>query len=302
MSDDILRSRLFADKIRRREDKEQRRLIDDYSCDLSFDPIGELLISESAWKHVMSLGVEPKTVFAHPDILQAHPTTSLHYRGMALLSRKRVAQFATAVKDWEEGTRRAPVNFNLAKKVAILYNTLISSIIEGSTDWTLENGYRNIIATMGITLDGSFRSRIGNMAEEVVKDRIVVWLKAKGLIARDAPEIGHYSLPNDTLMNFGSEPDIDFVRNERSVATIEIKGGRDPAAALERLGAVSKSFNETPPGCINFLVVGVITNEMQNRLDAMGVVKVYKLDDISQKGKCWDDFINEVFHHAVRII
>lgn len=160
MSDDILRSRLFADKIKRREDKEQRRLIDDYSYDLSFDPIGVLLISESTWKHVMSLGVEPKAVFAHPDILQAHPTTSLYYRGVALLSRKRVAQFATAVKDWEEGRRSAPVNRNVAKKVAILYNTLISSIIEGSTDWTLENGYRNILATMGITLDGSFRSRI----------------------------------------------------------------------------------------------------------------------------------------------
>ena len=103
-------------------------------------------------------------------------------------------------------------------------------------------------------------------------------------------------------MRFGSEPDIEFVRHDRPIATIEIKGGRDPAGALERLGAMTKSFAATPPGCVNFLVAGVITPEMQARLDEMGNVKVYLLDDISQDGKKCDDFMNEVFHHAIRVI
>ena len=302
MSDDTLRSQLFSDKIRKREDREQRRLIDDFAGELCFDPVGEFMVSAAAWERVLSLGVEPKAVFAHPDILQAHPTTSLYYRGMALLSRKRVSQMATAVADWENGKRKAPVRRDAAEKVACLYNTMISSVIEGSSDWMMDNGYRNILATMGITLDGSFRNKIGDMAEELVKDRIVSWLKIKGVIAADAPEIGRYSLPEDTLMIFGSEPDIDFVRNDHSVATIEIKGGRDPAGALERLGAMTKSFEETPAGCINFLVAGVVTAGMRRRLDAMGVVKVYELDDISQDGECWDDFTTEVFHHAARVI
>ena len=301
--DDALRSRIFSDMIRKREDREQRQLIDDFADELSFDPVGDFMISDSSWKHVLSLDVEPKVVFAHPAILRAHPTTSLYYRGIALLSRKRVSQVASAsVASWEDGSRKSPVPLNTAQRVACLYNTMISSIIEGSSDWTLDNGYRNILATMGITLDGSFRNKIGYIAEDLVKGRVVSWLKARGVIPEDAPEIGNFSLPNDTLMNFGSEPDIDFVRNDRSVATIEIKGGRDPAGALERLGAMSKSFAETPPGCVNFLVAGVVTPEMRTRLEEMGVVKVYLLDEISQDGEHWDDFTNEVFHHAVRVI
>jgi len=302
MTDDELRSRLFSDIIRKREDRAQRQIIDDFSDELNFEPIGEFMISQSAWDHVLSLGVVPKVVFAHPKILFAHPTTSFHYRGMALLPRKRVAQSATNITHWEDGKRKTRVSRDAAMKVACLYNTMISSIIEGSSDWTLENGYRNILATMGITLDGMFRNRIGHVAEEVVKGRIVSWLKKSGILHGDAPEIGSYALPGDTLMTFGSEPDIHFSKNDRTIATIEIKGGRDPAGALERLGAMSKSFAETPPGCINFLVAGVVTPEMQTRLEEMGVVKVYLLDKVSQDGELWDDFTNEVFHHAIRVI
>lgn len=102
-------------------------------------------------------------------------------------------------------------------------------------------------------------------------------------------------------MRYGSEPDIDFVRSNRLIATIEIKGGRDPAGALERLGAMKKSFAETPTDCVNFLVAGVITPEMKTRLDAMGKVKVYLLDEIAKDGERWDDFINEVFHYTIRL-
>ena len=302
MTDDALRSRLFADILSQRKDRAQRRLIEEFSTEVDYVPLDELLISSTAWDHVRSLGLEPKVVFAHPDLLRTYPTTSLYYRGMALLSRKRVGQAAVAVQGWEDGSRKTPVSEVAARKVACLYNTMISSIIEGSSDWTLENGYRNIVATMGIGLDGMFRNQIGDVAEALVKNRLVVWLKANDIIPPDSPEHGRYLLPQDTLMSFGAEPDIDFHRHDRLVATIEVKGGRDPAGALERLGAMSKSFAETPPGCVNFLVAGVITPEMQTRLDAIGNVKVYLLDDIAQDGVPWDDFTNEVFHHAVRII
>ena len=63
-----------------------------------------------------------------------------------------------------------------------LYNAVISSIIEGSTEWTLENGYRNIIANMGIGLDGAVRNIIGQDAEQLIKTRIRDWLDSRGLI------------------------------------------------------------------------------------------------------------------------
>ena len=301
MSDHLLRSVLFADTLRKGDDKAQRRIIEQFKGELDFTPLDKLMISSAAWKHVAALGIVPQVVFAHPDILRAHPATSLYYRGMALLSQKRVGQVAVSVKNWEDGTRKTPVRPDAARKVARLYNAIISSIIEGSSDWTLDNGYRNVLATMGISLDGMYRNRIGSMAEDLVKNRIASWLKDKGLIAPDSPKEGPYLLPDETLMRYGSEPDIDFVRRNRLIATIEIKGGRDPAGALERLGAMTKSFAETPPGCVNFLVAGVVTPEMQSRLDAMGNVKVYLLDEIAQDGKRWDDFIREVFHYTIRV-
>ncbi len=280
----------------------QRKVIEDYAAPLTFEPIEDRMISAGAWNHVSGLGIAPKMVFAHPDMLQTHPRTSIYYRGIALLPRKRVNQEAKVdVKPWEIG-ERTKIPFDWANRAACFYNLATSSIIEGKVDWALENGYRNIVATMGITLDGMFRNRIGDMAEALVKDRLVSWLKKRGVIAPDAPETGRYSLPKDTIMRYGSEPDIDFTRGDRLIATVEIKGGRDPAAALERLGAMSKSFAETPPGCVNFLVAGVATPEMKSRLDALGNVKVYMLDDLAQDGDEWDDFTNEVFHHAVRVI
>ena len=85
------------------------------------------------------------------------------------------------------------------------------------------------------------------------------------------------------------------------IATIEIKGGRDPAGALERLGAIQKSFEETPPGCENMLVAGVITPEMRDRLSRLGIVKTFLLDELGHDGDAWASFLNEVFHHTVRI-
>ena len=64
---------------------------------------------------------------------------------------------------------------------------------------------------------------------------------------------------------------------------------------------MSQSFAETPLGCVNFLVTGVITPEMQTRLDAIGNVN-YLLNDIAQDVVPWDDVTNEVFHYAARII
>lgn len=301
MTDHLLRSVLFADILRKGEDKVQRRIIEAFKGELDFTQLDKLMISSAAWEHVTALDIVPQVVFAHPEILRANPTTSLYYRGMALLSQKRVGQAAASVTNWEDGSRKTPIRHDAAQKVACLYNAMISSIIEGSSDWTLDNGYRNVLATMGISLDGMYRNRIGQMAEDLVKNRIASWLKGKELLAPDCPEEGPYLLPDDTLMRYGSEPDIDFVRRNRLIATIEIKGGRDPAGALERLGAMTKSFAETPPGCVNFLIAGVITPEMQSRLNAMGNVKVYLLDEIAQDGKRWDDFMSEVFHYTIRV-
>ena len=297
--DAVYKSILLSGLVRQRKDVALRKIVEAYDSPLDFEPLENLMISEAAWSYAVDAGIEPRLVFAHPELLQAHPETSQYYRGMALLSQKQVQQLAASVSSWEDGSRKSAVRMDGCRRVALLYNAVLSSIIEDSADWTLENGYRNIIATMGIRLDGMFRNKIGQMAEKLIKSRILDWLLERGLVEDSGN--GVYWLPDGYKMYYGSEPDIWFEKDGATDATIEIKGGKDPAGALERLGAMQKSFAETPPGCTNILIAGVVTSEMQARLDQMGVVKVYELGDLAVDGAPWDAFVNELFHHSIRI-
>ena len=294
------RSRIFSEQIRQRKDERLRKRITEYTRPLKFYPLKNLMISKRAWQRIRAEGIEAKYVFSHPDLLQHDPSVSQYYRGMALLSQKQVARLVGAIAHWEEGTQTKTIQHEFCLSIARLYNAVISSIIEDSADWTLENGYRNIVATMGIRLDGMYRNKIGQMAEDIVKIRIVNWLKNRSLILNEADDV--YTLRDETVMRYGSEPDITFERGGKIIATIEIKGGTDPAGSLERLGAMQKSFAETPPGCINFLIAGVVTQEMQNRLDQIGMVKYFLLNDLKEDDQSWENFMQEVFHHTVRIV
>ena len=305
LHDAQIRSALISERIRQRTDLALRELIAQYGENLTFHPLDDLMISEQAWRHVEASDIDPKLVFAHPELLRDSPTVSQYYRGLALLPRKRVTDIAGSVDSWEDGTRKTPIPEQRSKHVARLYNAVISSIIEGAANWTLENGYRNIIATMGIGLDGTFRNIIGQDAEDLIRNRIKSWLASRRLIVEQNDDETEFRLPDGYSMRYGSEPDIRFQREQnqlpRTVATIEIKGGKDPAGALERLGAMQKSFEETPPDCVNMLIAGVITSEMESRLENMGVTKVFLLDDLAHDGEAWIDFLNEVFHYTVRI-
>ena len=179
---------------------------------------------------------------------------------IATLSLKRVQRIVGNVENWESKPSSATVTSKKAKNVAILYNSVISTIIEGSTDWIYKNGYHNILATIGIGADGTIRNLIGKSAEDLIKDKIVEWLELNsGLDYNYNSKSKYWSIGNDLSMSFRSEPDISFFRTNGTngsidvIATIEIKGGADPAGALERLGAVKKSFDNTPSNSKIFL-------------------------------------------------
>ena len=72
------------------------------------------------------------------------------------------------------------------------------------------------------------------------------------------------------------------------------------AGALERLGAVQKSFSNTPTQSQNFLIIGVKRQEMERQLNNMHVQKIFMLTEVLNDK--WDEFTKEVFHHALRII
>lgn len=298
----LQRSLWFAGRIGARTDLHLRSLVESFNPPLEFQPIEELMISRGAWEHVAAVGLGPRMVFAHPVLLSSKPATSAYYRNMALLPQKRVATLATSVSSWESSPGPASVDREKATAVCKLYNAVISSIIEGSTNWTLENGYRNMIANIAVGLDGTMRNIIGRDADAVVKGRILAWLEQRDLIVEKQADRDRFALMNGCIMEFGAEPDVGFSLDSRLVATIEIKGGRDPAGALERLGAANKSFDDTPPGCVNFLVAGVYTDEMRRRLAAIGTVRTFQLDLISVEGEEWYRFLDELFHHTIRLV
>ena len=274
--------------------------------------------AREAWAHIVGQQIRPKLVFAHPELLGAHPSVSLHYRGIATLSLKRVQQIAGSVDRWERvaepgATRPPAIPDAQLLKVARLYNAVISSIITGSTNWTVENGYRNVLATIGISTDGSLRNIIGQEAEQGLKSKILAWLQQEsGNRVHEITPGSSWSLGarEDIRMHFGSEPDIEFQRllknsgspTWETVSVVEIKGGTDPAGALERLGAIKKTFDRTPARSRNFLVVGVTTTEMRRQMKEMPMAGHFMFHEVMHSNERWREFINEIFHHTLRLL
>ena len=289
-------------------------MVDNVSFDL---PLESYLISQAAWDHVFSLGANPALVFCHADMLEDEPFVSLYYRGISGLSLKEVQNQARSVVTWERDpemrTRKPRVASEQAQQVAGLYNSVISSIIENTTSWVLENGYRTMIASLGISFDGTMRNTIGRLPEQRVRLLLLQYVIDNRLLAGSSypnldslPSIkGRWELTSNTHMVFASEPDVAFRRSGTLEATIEIKGGIDPAGALERLGAANKSANAAlfeNPRCKNFLVAGAITDEMKNRLDQDRLFERYfSLVDLLASRKHQSGFFDEIFNHALRI-
>lgn len=297
-----LRRSIYIDKqLKERTSSNIRQLIEEFDLPLDYSELTNLMISEEAWNQIARANIQPRFVFAHPELLRIYPNCSIHYRGIACLPLKRVQALATQVGSWENDTVKKITSENLLK-VAQLYNTVISSIIVNSSDWTLENGYKNIIATISISLDGSARNLAGQEAELEIRRIILKWLYCQNLIEDYNTSQTKFELKSDYVMKFGSEPDISFSQGGEIVCTIEIKGGVDPAGAMERLGALQKSLRNSPTHSANFIIAGVITKEMEKSLKKLkGLTKYYLLREVTDDRNVQLDFFNEVFHHALRL-
>ncbi len=305
------RALILTKAIKRRDDVRVRTLVEGFDGALDYEGYGleKLAISDKAWSCVQRLQVAPRMVFAHPDVLRQHPEASLYYRGIATLSLKRVSSLAASVDTWENPTqgKRRPPTIEVVCRVVRLYNAVISSIIEGTDAWTLENGYRNILATIGISQDGKMRNIIGREAERAVRDKLLQWIEAMGIPCEQKGGWFELGAAKTVRMAYGSEPDIVFEKYDEQKqdwaleVTIEIKGGMDPAGALERLGAIKKSFERTPARVENIAILGVVTSAMRTELDQMKIVD-FDLYDVVHSKEGWDRFAQELFYHKLRLL
>jgi hypothetical protein len=311
----LIRSLLIVTSLQKKRDIQALRLIRKFRQPLDWEPLEDLMIKPDIWNYAVdNKGYDPKLVFCHPDILMYKPSTSLYYRGLCGLSIKIAKSYIGAIESLEKGSPKARLSKEKALKMARTYNLFICSIISNSTDWTLENGYRTIIATMGITLDGSMRNRIGDIAEERIRTLILEWLLDNNLISEpvltreqiddDIPR--SCILSNGVIMQFSSEPDISFTRDGQLLAILEIKGGIDPAGALERYGAATKSFQHAigvSPRCKNIYLGAVFTPELKRRIDEDRLVeKTFNIIEILDNSQTREQFFNELFHHTLRVV
>lgn len=311
---DKLRSLALVTTIKSARDLSAREIVENYAYPLDFSEgrRHDLMIETEAWDYVVSKQYTPSRVFCHPDLLKAHPTTSLYYRGMTGLSRKAVGQLARSVDKAETDPKYRFRSEEAPVSISRLFNLFMCSIIIGSENWALENGYRTILATMGITFDGTSRNKVGDLAEGLIRKILLEYLVEQHLI--DESETvdfdnlkTEYRLKNGYGMKFSDEPDVYFTNADKeAIGTIEIKGGLDPAGALERLGAAQKSFLHAiraTANCKTYLVAGVVTKTMEERLlSDRNFTKHFAMVNILTEVEFRGTFLREIFHFGLRLI
>jgi hypothetical protein len=308
-----IRAALIANRLKLAPDRFALALITNFRGELDWSDLPALSISEDAWARIGTLNVEPKFVFCHPDVVRWDPRTSLHYRGLSTLPLKAAKSYAGAVDVLERMDTRRDITNERALKIAKTYNRFISSVIESTDEWDTTDGERQVIASLGITLDGVMRNQIGQIAEKYVREMLLERLVEQGLVIdppmkpEEVADTAHrrFKLVDEIEMIFSSEPDIAFNRDDVLICTVEIKGGTDPAGALERYGAAKKSLEaalKQNPHCENFFLSAVFTPEMASRIDEDRLIKKsYSIVELIDDKEKRDSFFIELVTYTLRL-
>lgn len=195
-------------------------------------------ISENAWNKVIHRGIKPVIVFAHPEILQTILGSTAYYRMLAMVSQKSMNQVGGSVTNFETGSKFP--DKEKAMFLASHLNQIISHLIE--TDEKLNAREFDIWRGMsaGSQAQGSWQNAKGEQAEILLRGIIEKRINGKGL-AKEVTTT-KIELNNRKIITFSSEPDISVLENGLIQIAVEVKGGIDTAAVLERVGAAIKSL------------------------------------------------------------
>jgi hypothetical protein len=268
-------------------------------------------------------------MFCDPSLIQKHPEIIAYYRNIAALSQKSVKYLTNIdVKPFESDAFAKP-DLEIAKNLAKLFNEHVSIILESTLGKITRTDIQAIFLTsVGAQIDGAWRNAVGEEAEKLVKNIILEEaIERKIIIAVigsdnrsvsfDLNMLDSIVANLDTLRGivcksatahkilFSSEPDISiFDSKNKLLAVVEVKGGADPAGALERFGAAKKSFqNELIkyPNIKTMLVASCFTDEVLRRLEeeiSNGkslIHEYYNLSEIMSDYKIRCNFIDSIF-------
>lgn len=264
-------------------------------------------------------------VFCHPKLLREYSGLLAYYRNIAVLSQKAVRNLINIdVKKFEENSENRNLLTDIqAFSMARLFNTHISLIIDSSIQSLSKDELHGILLTStGAQIDASWRNKIGEEAEKIVQRLLVKEAKERNLLSAFIPntgntaiiydsaqleeQLGHVEryrgllLTNQTSILFSSEPDISLLNKQGiTVGVIEVKGGADPAGALERYGAAKKSFEESKrinPEVNTVLVASCITPEVRTRIQQDATISLYfNLTEMLSNPTVSDQFMQSIF-------
>ncbi|HJT59910.1 MAG TPA: XcyI family restriction endonuclease [Ktedonobacteraceae bacterium] len=283
-------------------------------------------ISEDAFTYIQKHhSLKLIQVFCHPKLLREYPDLLAYYRNIAALSQKSVKYLThvnVSIYESASNNHRSLSDKQILSLVR-LFNTHISLIIDSSLQSFSEQELEGLLLiSTGAQIDGAWRNAIGEEAEKVVQRLLVKEAMERGLLSALIPRkdtaieqfnaenleqllgnIGQYRgilLNNKTSLLFSSEPDISLIGQQgMTLGVIEVKGGNDPAGALERYGAAKKSFEETlrsTPSAKTMLVASCITPEVQSRIEQdQTISKYFNLTEIIGKTPKYEEFMQQVF-------
>ena len=269
---------------------------------LNWDKRKDWNISDEAWELLQKSGIDPMIVFVHPKILQLNPAYLKYYRSVAMISQKGLKTLSKVsnVEKIEQGkVETGTLSNSVVKSLVGILNEILSLVVSLATDLNDNELQGMMYATAGTNIDGSWRNSIGAEGERVIRSIILKEMLSHKEVSSitdrqnktiaideldsttvidDIESIKSVNLINGYSMMFSSEPDVAMFDDEGAVVgVIEIKAGLDPAGALERLGAMLKSFENTLeeyPSATTVLVASCITDEVEARLGASMSVRL----------------------------
>lgn len=271
--DRLSKSEIFHQKLHEWGMLETANLIEQVKGETLTWNCDDLGISTTAWNKVIHRGIKPVIVFAHPQILMSISRAVGYYRMLAMVSQKSMQQVGLPSNRYEQG--KAFPNEQIAWNITQHLNKIISHLVE--TDEQIDarefDLWRGMAA--GSQAQGSWQNAKGSKVEILIKAMVQLKLREGNWIDNEASDTDETAmqLKDGRRIVFASEPDIGIYRDEKIIAAVEIKGGIDTAAVIERFGATLKSLiraKEANPESITILILpGVsVTTRAREALNA----------------------------------
>lgn len=280
---------------------------------------GEWGVSEDAWQLIQGTNIPVALVFMHPKVLTTCPEFLRYYRSVAMIPQKGLTAVSGVSSSEKIENGQSGVSKSQTERLVRTINEFTSLMVNLSTGLNKNELEGMMYATAGVKIDGSWRNQIGNEGERVIRtilfdglvandevssvtcrgNTVEVTPKTVNRIREGLEEDQTLNLINGYSMKYSSEPDVEMKdENGDTVGIIEIKSGIDPAGALERLGAMLKSFENTLaeyPSAATILVASCITDEVQKRLNASMIVRsTYVTTSITSSASEKRKFVNKI--------